>query len=179
MSRLDDHVAAVQNKLTLRQFIAALAWISIVFVSILWLAVLLDHIFLLHLSKPTLWLYGGIAATIIAALFDAISKRPDAQEAATAIDQKLGLKEKISTALYVRRHGDDPFAKAALRDAEETASIVSVNLGKHFPLSFPKPAYITIALLIAVGLSYWLIDPMDLFSRREKQQQQIEQQAKV
>jgi hypothetical protein len=178
MSRLDDHVAAVQNKLTLKQFSVALAWSSIVFVSILWLAVLLDRIFLLHLPKPTLWIYAGIAATVIAALIDAISKRPDAQQAAAAIDQKLGLKEKISTALYVRR-SDDPFAKAALRDAEETASIVSLNLGKHFPLSFPKPAYITIALLIAVGLSYRLIDPMDLFSRREKQQQQIEQQAKV
>jgi hypothetical protein len=125
-----------------------------------------------------IWVYAGIAATIIAALVDALSKRPDPQQAAAAIDQKLGLKEKISTALHVRR-SDDPFAKAALRDAEETARIVTLNLGKNFPLTFPRPAYITIALLIAVALSYWLIDPMDLFSRREKQQQQMEQQAKV
>src|SRR5450432_2848839 len=178
MSRLDDHVAAVQNKLAMQQFIIALAWSSVIFVAALWLAVLLDRIFLLHLPKPTIWLYASAAAAIIASIVYAISKRPDAQNAATAIDRKLGLKEKISTALFIRRN-DDPFAQAALRDAEETAQMLRINLRQHFPLSFPRPAYITFALLIAVGLSYWLIDPLDLFDRREKQHQQAEQQAKV
>ena len=178
MSRLDDHVAAVQNKLALMQFIIALAWSSAIFVAVIWLAVLLDRIFLLHLPRPSIWFYAGAAAAVIASLIYAIANRPDEQRAAAAIDQKLGLKEKISTALFIRKN-KDPFAQAALHDAEDTARSVSVNLGQHFPLSFPKPAYITIALLIAAGLSYWLIDPMSLFDRHEKQQRQMAEQTKI
>jgi hypothetical protein len=178
MSRLDDHVAAVQNKLALRQFIIALAWSSVIFISIVWLAVLLDRIFLLQLPKPAIWLYAGAGATLLASLIYAITQRPDANHAAIAIDQKLGLKEKISTALIIRR-SDDSFAQAAVRDAEETARSLVMNLRQNFPLSFPKAAYVAIALAIAALLSYQFIDPMNLFDRQEKHNQQVAQQAKI
>lgn len=176
MSRLDDHVAAVQNRMALRIFTATLAWTATIFAAGILVGVLVDRIFLLSLPKPMIWLGGGAAATVIAAMIYAILKRPAANLAAIPIDDKLGLKEKISTALSCRNN-DDPFAKAAVADAEETARQVVVNMGQHFPLSFPRPAYAAMSLALVAFLSYQYIDPMNFFNREEKQrQQQIQQQ---
>jgi hypothetical protein len=177
MSRLDHHVSAVQNRLALGLFLKALAWASLAFAAVAWLAVLLDRIFLLHLPKPMVWLYAGAAATALAAVIYAVVKRPGAKEAAVAIDQKLGLKEKVSTALYIRS-SDDAFAQAAVRDAEATAQNIVLNLRQHFPTPFPKPAYATFAVAILALLSL-RIDPMNLFDRREKAAKAEQEQAQV
>jgi hypothetical protein len=177
MSRLDDHVSAVRNRLALRLFVVALGWSSAIYALLVLLAVLADRVFLLRLPQPMLWLYSGAAAAVVAALGYALHKRPDEHEAAIPIDQKLGLKEKISTALYIRTN-KDPFAQAALRDAEETARIVVVNMRQHFPLSFPRPVFATAALVIAAMLSSKL-DPMNFFDRRATEDKRVAQQASV
>ncbi|HEY7087785.1 MAG TPA: hypothetical protein VH518_06820, partial [Tepidisphaeraceae bacterium] len=184
MSRLDDHVSAVQNKLALGRFVQALAWGCLAFAGVVLLAVAVNILFQLHPPKPLLWLYGGAGVTALVAMIYAATKRPGAREAAVAIDEKLGLQEKISTALYIRP-SDDPFAQAAVRDAEETARGVSVNLRQHFPIAFPKPAYGAIAVALVALLTYWAINPMSLFGREEKkralehQQEQIAQSRKT
>jgi hypothetical protein len=171
MSRLDDHVTAVQNKLALERFVVALGWASLIFAGAVWLGVLLGRIFMLYPPRPTLWIYAGAGVTVLAAAVYALARRPGAREAALAIDGKLGLKEKISTALYIRP-SDDPFAQAAVKDAEETARGLVVNLQQHFPIAFPKPACGTIVLAVLALLSYAMIDPMNLFDRREKREKQ-------
>ncbi len=178
MSRLDEHVAAVQNKLALERFTIALAWGGVVLAAVVWLAVLVDRVFLLHPPRPALWLYAGVVLMLAAAFGYALRKRPGAREAAVAIDQKLGLKEKISTALYIRP-SDDPFARAAVRDAEETARGLVVNLHQHFPMRFPRPAYGAIALALAAAMSWQWIDPMQLFGREEKHRQEVAQHDKI
>lgn len=167
MSRLDDHVAAVQNRLAMRIFLMALAWNAAVLFGLILLAVLIDRIFLVRPPQATLWMYGGAAAAILGAIVYAWNHRPDPREAAIPIDEKLGLKEKISTALYMRTNSD-PFAQAAVLDAEESARQVVLKMGEHFPLSFPRPAYFAIGLAVAAMLAYWLIDPMNLFNRRQR-----------
>ncbi|WP_428940797.1 hypothetical protein [Fontivita pretiosa] len=179
MSRLDDHVSAVRNKLALARFVQALAWGSLVWSSAALLGVLVDRVFLVHPPRPQLWLWMGGALTMVSAVAYALYRRPGAREAAVAIDQKLGLKEKISTALYVRHAEHDPFARAAVLDAEHTAQQVVINLRQHFPMSFPRPAYATIVVALAAVMAYFLIDPMRLFGREEKLRQQVAQQQKV
>jgi chemotaxis protein histidine kinase CheA len=174
MSRLDKHVAAVQNRMATMQFIRALAWLSVSLASAVLVVVLMDRIFLLSLPHKMLWLEGGIAAVVVGALAHAIYSRPDPRQAAIPIDQKLGLQEKISTALYMRDE-QDAFSKAAVTDAEETARNVVVNLSQHFPLSFPRPAFAAVALIIVAMLSNRFIEPMDLFNRREIKAQQLAQ----
>src|SRR4029434_1949984 len=120
MSRLDDHVTAVQNQLALVRFIKGLGWSSLIFAGVLWFAVVIGRAISIYPPRPLLWIYGGVGLTALAAVIYALMKRPGAREAAVAIDEKLGLKEKISTALYIRP-SDDPFAQAAVKDAEETA----------------------------------------------------------
>lgn len=178
MSRLDSHVAAVQNRLALRIFTGAVAWAAVIFAGVLLVAVLLNRIFLLSPPRPIMWIYGGLAAVLLASIAYALGKRPGPREAAVPIDERLGLKEKISTALFMRSD-TDPFARAAVLDAEQTAQQVVVNMGQHFPIRFPKHAYIAVGLLILTWASYKMIDPMNLFDRKAVAAKQAEEKAKV
>src|SRR5687767_1814546 len=125
MSRLDRHIAAVQNKLALDRFIVALAWVSVAFAGLVWLTIIVDRVFQVRPPRWDLWFWSGIGAAVVGAIAYALYRRPSPHTAAVAIDQKLGLKEKISTALYIRP-SEDPFAAAAVRDAETTAERVSI-----------------------------------------------------
>ena len=49
------------------------------------------------------WIWGGLAGCAVVAFVYALIKRPTQHDAAVAIDDKLALKEKFSTALYALR----------------------------------------------------------------------------
>src|SRR5690242_5435598 len=102
MSRLDQHVAGVQNKLALGRFVHALAWTTLGVAGAILIGVLVDKIARVAPPKPAIWMASALAAAAIAALVWAILRRPSKQDAAVAIDERLGLKEKFSTALYIR-----------------------------------------------------------------------------
>src|SRR3954469_22828380 len=119
MSRLDRHVAFVQNKLALARFIYAVAWALLIYAGVVWVAIIVDRLAHVRPIRPDIWFYSGLGAAVLAATIYAMIKRPDAKAAAIAIDEKLALKEKFSTALYVRPL-NDPFARAAVLDAERT-----------------------------------------------------------
>src|SRR5947207_1368061 len=122
MSRLDRHVAAVQAKLALGRFVSALAWTLLGFAAAIAIAIAVDRAFHLRLPRQMDFFWGALAASIVAAIAYAFVRRPTPQIAAVAIDRELGLKEKFSTALFVRNVASkDPFAQAAVRDAEQTA----------------------------------------------------------
>src|SRR5262245_18747260 len=99
MSRLHDHVTAVRNRMALILFTVALGWLSAAFAAIALLGILADRILLVHPPRPVLWVYAGMAAALIGAIVYALYKMPGPREAAIPIYRKLGLKEKISTAL--------------------------------------------------------------------------------
>src|SRR5207342_641617 len=103
----------------------------------------------------------GVCA-LISALWAGLT-RPSREQAAVAIDEKLRLKEKFSTAIYVRP-SSDPFAMAAVRDAERTAE--HVDLAKQFPIAFPKPAYTTIILGCCAFMLAQFVTPLSLFGQK-------------
>jgi len=106
MSRLDQHVASVQNKLALARFVEALARTTLVFAGVVLVAILVDKFFRVRPPKYGIWIWAGLGATVLAALIHAVVRRPSRHAAAVAIDQKLNLKEKLSTALFVRPSGN-------------------------------------------------------------------------
>jgi hypothetical protein len=138
MNRLDRHIGMVRSKLALEQFLFALGYAIAIFFAAVLVSVLIDRVFWVHLPKAIIWFWAGMGAAILAAFGYAIARQPTAHQAATFIDDKLGLKEKFSTALFVRSAaGDrDPFALAAVLDANQTAD--NVSLHRRFPLSFPS-----------------------------------------
>ena len=176
MSRLDRHVALVQNKLAMRTFVQTLAWT----VFIAGIAVVLGVILWRVMGNKNLpamkwWVMIGGVMTAGAAL-SAWLRRPAAYEAAVAIDEKLQLKEKFSTALAVRP-SKDLFAQATVRDAEATAD--NIQLQRQFPVTFPRVGYGALAMIaLACTLGLWM-KPMDLFGYqavKKEQSKQVDQQ---
>jgi len=151
MTRLDHHVMAVRNKLALATLLDTLARVLTVYGGVVLIAVLLDRLFhgrLIPMPKILFWI--GLGVSSAGALGYALWRRPTQHQAAVAIDERLALKEKFSTALYIRP-STDPFAAAAVRDAEQTAE--RVNLQDKFAIRFPSHAGITVAMAVAVLLA--------------------------
>jgi hypothetical protein len=172
MSRLDQHVMAVRNRLMVARFFHALAWTTLVLAACVLVAIVVDKVFRARLPWQHIFLYSGMGLSVVFALVYAMMTRPDPLAAAVAIDDKLKLKEKYSTALHLR-DSRDPFAQAAVRDAEATAGKTLVETRRHFPLTFPRPAYGTLAVsAMALGLAYF-VSPLDLFGKESKQEQQM------
>jgi len=162
MSRLDQHILAVRNKLTLAIFLQALAWAGAALGAAIWLVIvgerLLDR--LPRHQGTLLWI--GILATVLAATIYSLIRRPSPDVAALAIDQTLGLKEKFSTALFART-STDPFAVAAVKDAEQAAQ--QVSLAKRFPLKFPPQALTTAIVFLLALLTALLMPTLHLFQK--------------
>ena len=178
MSQLDRHVTAVQNRLALASFFRALAWTMLMLAGVILVMVGIDKLFWWEPPRPWIWIEAGIGAAIIAAIIGAMRQRPSKMQAAAAIDQKLSLHEKISTALYVRP-SSDAFAMAAVKDAEATAQNVVLNYGNHFPFQFPRVApWAAVVGVIAFLLANYA-KPLDLFGREEAIKKQIVQKEKI
>jgi hypothetical protein len=133
MSRLDSHVAAVQRKLSLVTFVEWLAMTGFVLAVLVLLTILLQRA--THVGLPSKAIWVGLGLAVLVAGIMALMNRSTREAAAVAIDEKLLLKEKFSTALQVR-NWDDPFAKAVVLDAEATAA--KVQLQGQFPVRFPR-----------------------------------------
>src|SRR5262249_41090973 len=126
MSRLDQHVSAVQNKLALSRFIDALAKTLFIFAIGVLVTVLVNKVFRFSFPRQLFWMGSGFGAAALAAIIFAIVRRPAPHDAAVAIDDVLNIKEKFATALHVRNWRDE-FAQAAVRDAERTANDVDLH----------------------------------------------------
>jgi hypothetical protein len=186
MNRLDRHVGAVRNKLALEKFLLALGYAIALFFALVLAAVLVDRFFWLRLPRGVIWFWAGAVAAITAAMGVAIARRPTEHQAAAFIDEKLGLKEKFSTALFARAAvSRDAFALAAIQDAEQTAD--NVSLHRRFPIAFPVSAYIAITAGAVVLIIALFLPRFDLFGRQAKlalaqhqalQRQQAQEQAK-
>lgn len=166
MSRLDQHVNAVRARMTLAVWLTALAWAGIAYAVVVLAAVLIYKFVKLELPHEAVWFWAGLGVTAVASFVYAMVRRPTAQQAAVAIDERLALKEKFSTALYART-SNDPFAVAAVKDAERTAT--NVSLQKRFPVRFPKVGIGTIGAALLVLLVAWQFPPLDLFGSKAAQ----------
>src|SRR6478609_8113834 len=154
MSRLDYHVNKVQAKMLLTSMLRALAWSLLVYGGVAWLVILGSRLFSIGLPKPWIWFAASVSVAVLVAIVYAMMRKPTRELAAIAIDERLGLKEKFSTALYVRR-SSDPFAAAAVRDAETTAE--KVHLQDKFPVQFPWVGLFTVGMALVALLTAWLV----------------------
>ncbi|HEY0008006.1 MAG TPA: hypothetical protein VGB55_04725, partial [Tepidisphaeraceae bacterium] len=161
MSRIDSHIRTVRNKLALGTFLSAWAQALLVASLVSLAYVLMRQFTLLKLPNEMMWLIGLIAATLIYGVAVAIARRPDELTAAVAIDDRLKLSEKFSTALHARRQ-DDSFSRAALQDAEQTAA--RVDLGKSFPLAFPRALIHTLIIGCVAAALVLAVQPRNLFA---------------
>ncbi|HEX8323937.1 MAG TPA: hypothetical protein VF595_08485 [Tepidisphaeraceae bacterium] len=165
MSRLDDQITRVRNKLTADLFLQAWAQALLNAAAVALAYVLVRTFTPWRLPYEWRFLIGLLAATAAWGLFVALRRRPDALTAATAIDGRLNLHEKFSTALHARQ-SNDPFAHAAVLDAEQAAH--SADARGVFALHWPRLAGPALALaVIAAGVA-WLVPPRNLLASSQK-----------
>jgi len=171
MTRLDRHISLVRGKLMLGQFLKGLAWSALALAAIVWTAIVIDRLIQVHLPRQGLLLLIGCGGVLVSGWIYAIWHRPSAKQAALVIDERLALKEKFSTALFVRPL-NDPFAVATVRDAEQTA--YNVSLHKRFPVEVPTLPLVGVAVAVGVVLLSLLIPNADLFHLEAARQKKIE-----
>jgi hypothetical protein len=159
---LDQHISLVRNKLTLGLFLEAWARAGLMLGIVVLIIVLGQRVLDRTLAHSALVFWIGVAATGVGAMIYGFIHRPAAETAAVKIDETLGLKEKFSTALYARSI-DDPFARAAVLDAEQSAH--SVSLAKRFPTKFPREAWWTAAVFCAALMAALFMPTMHWFSK--------------
>ena len=171
MSRLDRHVTFVQGKLTTSIFVDALSVTVAAFFGAVAVAILFDRTLQLVLPHPQVWALSTLGVAVAAALAFAVVRKPDAHTAAVEIDRRLGLKEKYSTALFARS-ASDPFAMAAVRDAERASD--NVSLYRQFPLGRPRHLWLLLGSAALAGLVLWLVPQMDLLGHEAQKRKLAE-----
>src|SRR5205085_2715291 len=132
MSRIDSHVSAVQFRLTLSILVEWLAMAGFALAAGTLAVIIIERLFHFGIPEQTFWVGLGLLALI--SIIMTFMRSPSRETAAVALDDKLDLKEKFSTALSVRSM-QDPFAQAVVQDAEDTAR--RVRLEGHFGVDFP------------------------------------------
>lgn len=178
ISPIEQHVAAVRRKMIFQRFLRYVAVALLVAGGVAWATALVLRLFALNLpGGGWVWLAGGVALVAVVALLWALRKAPTDHEAAVAIDERLGLKEKFSTALVIA--GDsDPFAQLAVADALRTSG--RVDLRRKFPLSWPKTFYGVPAWALLILLTLWLVPALKFAETAQAgEQAQQKQQEKV
>ncbi len=167
MTFLDRQISQARRRLTGNVLLHDLS-IALLVASGLW-ALLIVVVRLFALGVP-LGLAGGIAAgaAAVAGLVATLMRRPTELQAAVALDSAAGLKERLSTALLVRRE-TDPFTRAAVQDAEKTAAQVHVpaHLRYRAPGVWPwSAATVTAAVLLVL-----FMPSLDLLARNNPDEQ--------
>lgn len=128
------------------------------------LLILVERSFVFGLPIWTsLWIACGAGGLV--ALIGTILSRVGALQAAVAIDRAAGLKERVSTALAL--HGaSDPFAHAAVHDAEKAAA--NLHVPQHIPLRAPRLLPWTAATVCSTILLYFLMPQLNLLAGERK-----------
>jgi hypothetical protein len=143
----------------LGRFTELLAMTLLAAIAAAWVTVVVERLADVQLRGAPWWLLGMLAGAVVVAFVIALRHRPTAHEAAVAIDERLALKEKFSTALFARGR-TDPFARAAVADAERAAAVAL--LANRFPIRYPRLANIAIAVAVIAVLTAWLMPTFDL-----------------
>lgn len=166
MDPIRSLLAVASRRLAAVRVLRTIAWAATGAAILVLLLVLLER------SSPAVtlpWLVilvvlGGAVA--LATILWARAGRPTEVELAVLVDGRLGLKERLSTALAVRDRAD-PFARAAVEDAVRTASdrAVRERAGRAFPVRAGRESWFA-AVAVALATAAFLLLPQgDLFRR--------------
>ena len=112
------------------------------------------------------WPWLGPALAVLALLVAArmwSRRRRTVLQIAVEVDQRLDLREKLSTALHVADR-DDPFARAAIEDAVSAARDPKTReqVRRRFTVESPARAWLT-PLIAVIAVGAWFL-PQDLFA---------------
>ena len=163
------------RRLELNSFIGKLHMTAIVLAGIALLIMLADRA-TAQTFVPWMWVGPGLAVLAIGlALALWGRRRPSEAHVAVVVDERLDLREKLSTALHCQGR-DDAFAQAAMEDAVVTAREARTRelVRRRFAIT-PPPAWWVSPLLVLLAIMISFLNPLDLFSREQQMDATIDQ----
>ncbi len=175
MSLIDQRVRSARWRLWANRYLRYLGK-CLLWAGLAWLvAVLVKKIFGLNIPlHHAAWI--AAAAAGLAAMFWLMLTAEDRFAAAVALDEAGSVKERLSTALYLRT-SDDPFAQAAVADAERTAAMLQVR--NVLPVRYPRPVSHAAATWGLALLLVWLLPTFDVAGRLQASRKKKEQAQRV
>lgn len=169
MSFFERQILAARRRLAGNVLFEHLA-LGVLAAATLWgLAIVIVRLFALPMP---LWHAGWVAAlaALVVGLVGLSLRRPSHLQAAVALDQAAGLKERLSTAWSLRASGD-PFVRAAIHDAEQAAG--RVHVPSHIRYQAPRLWPWSSAVAVAALLLAWFMPVVDLLASEPTDEQQL------
>lgn len=166
MPTVEQQVGRARRRLIVNLFMRWAA-LGVLIAAGAWTASLLvERLFVLGLPIwHGLWA-AGLAALLIAAIGTTLG-RVNPFQAAVAIDQAAGLRERLSTALAVARD-PDPFARAVVDDAEKIAG--RLHVPAHIRYQTPALLPWSAACMAAAGLLAFFMPTLNLLANQPARQ---------
>jgi len=125
------------------------------------LAVLSQRLLAVDVVAP--WTAATLAAVLaVLLLLLWVSRRPSRMQVALIIDDRLALRERISTALALAE-SSDPFAQAAVAEAHQLAGQLEPH--SHFPVRPSRRWCYPVGSWLLVGVVFLLLPQYDLLGR--------------
>ncbi len=171
MDAIHSTIARARFRLMLQGALHWLGWLLLAGAAVAVLLVLADR--LLAWPMP-IWAYGVVAGAAVAgALVLAYLRRPSEAHTAWVLDERLGLKDRLGTALFAESLKDDPLAQHVVSDAQHTAA--NLRYAAATPIRFGK-VWAWVPPMVAVALMFF-IEPTNLFGKNPADQRQAQENA--
>jgi len=170
---LKHAVRSARNRLILAGWISAASWSLLVGFGAFALLVACDRLFSFGWSWRAILTYLS-ATALVASLVWTLLTAADSYTAAIEIDQRLELRERVTSSLTAVR-SRHPMADLVLADA--VGQLRKKNVAVAFRLTIPPAEILAVAaFLIALGVAWWM-PQFDLLGRGAERTERIEEAA--
>jgi len=160
MSMLHSQVGRARRRLMANVLMDSAA-VGVLAAAATWAVILLiERLFAVGISLAATVIGAGALALVVT-LAGLLLRRVRPLEAAVVLDGAAALKERLSTALTVERSAD-PFARAAVQDAERAAG--RVHVPACLPLKSPKLLPWSLATVTTAALLWLFMPQFDLLA---------------
>lgn len=172
MDAIDRIITSARRRLFVQATLDTMAYMFLWAIGICASVLLIERLAAIEVVK---WLYPGVAlAAIMLAPLTVARRMPARDRIAAMIDDRMKLKDRISTGLYAGQLADHPFAHQVVAEARQAAMGVNVSTG--FPVRL-SPAWAHVGMTAVVFAMLAVFTPsLDMLGIRERSQRALQAQ---
>ena len=174
MKSINRVLARARRRLLIQRFITSWGWLAVLALGVATVLVLVER-----LAAVPIWpgVYAVIigAVPLIAALWYGWATCPTMDDTAAKVDDRLHLKDQMTSALFAARLDQDPFARRVIDQAVETSG--QVNLAESFPVGLGRGWPWVVPTMLAFALAATMVPTMDLMGLDQARKDQTQRQS--
>lgn len=124
---------------------------------------------------PKVWVWAPVAV-IVATLIGTFARMKKTGAVAQELDERAGLKEALSTALYIEK-AQDAWSQNVVSEAQRIA--VGVNVNRAIPMEAPRLWPVPVFTGLALAIAWFAMPNLDLLGVTEKKVTEVKRQEAV